>query len=128
MNIFKAVSITSVVLILCCILIGLGYTWRFAQENEFCADSIADYYIIKYPCGLCHPEGIKQKQPRRSLKENEGEKPIFAENLVKEYGVGILEELRAKRNTSGEIGRKEIEEITLYYKDKLKELEGKCTK
>jgi len=67
---------------------------------------------------------VKPQCPRCNLWE-EGDKPTFAENLVREYGVGILEELRAKRNTSGEVGRKEIEEVISYYGNKLKLMEGK---
>ena len=55
----------------------------------------------------------------------EGKKDIFAINLQKKYGAGILEWLNQKKNEIKQWTVPELEEKIIYYKQKIKELELK---
>jgi len=52
----------------------------------------------------------------------EGRKDIFAINLQKKYGQGILEELNRKKNEIKQWTAEELEEKIIYYQQKIKTL------
>lgn len=53
---------------------------------------------------------------------NQGNGPAFAQALIKEYGVDILDELEIKKNNICKMGRFEYELLIKEYKEKIEKL------
>lgn len=104
-----------------------------ADQNGFvqCYTSGKWYHWTKLQCGhfisrrhLSTRWEEKNAKPQ-SVSENmfnQGNGPMFAKNLIKEYGAGILEELEIKKNNVCRMGMFEYGVLIKEYQEKLKKL------
>lgn len=98
-----------------CFTCGAFLTFRMAD---------CGHYVNRDRMSLRFEEKNTECQCHSCNRDHEGRKSIFALGLQKKYGIGILDWLHTKENEYKNWTAPELEEKIVYYKAKIKLLEG----
>ena len=99
-----------------CFTCGAFLTFRMADCGHYVGrECMATRYLDENTACQCHS----------CNRFAEGKKDVFAINLVKKYGVDILDRLNKLKHSTKQFTADELQEMIVYYKTKVKELEIK---
>jgi hypothetical protein len=107
-------------------LTSQGYIRCFTCGGFFTLRQIdCGHYIGREHMGTRWEERNTAPQCHTCNRFREGQKDIFAQNLQKKYGIGILEWLNDKKNKITQFSSNDLEDMIEEYKTKIKNLGNK---